>query len=225
MAIGEPITVDRRAMTETQIAETLDLVREVLGPDLVGAYLYGSSMLGGLQPPSDVDILVVSRRATTHDDKLRLADRMLAISDVDPRGTRRPIELTIVVHSDIRPWRYPPSFDFQYGDWMRHEFAGGNVEPWPSATNPDLASLCTMVLLTSRPLLGPAAADVLDPVPRDDYLSAITGEARTLVGELGWDARNVALTLARVWSTLATDRVRSKDAAAAWTIAKLPPEY
>ncbi|MFI1386156.1 nucleotidyltransferase domain-containing protein [Embleya sp. NPDC020886] len=33
------------------------------GGDLIGAYLHGSSVLGGLKPASDVDVLLVSRRS------------------------------------------------------------------------------------------------------------------------------------------------------------------
>ncbi|HVA90156.1 MAG TPA: aminoglycoside adenylyltransferase family protein [Chloroflexota bacterium] len=215
----------RHPVTEPQIAEVLALVGEVLGPDIVGAYLHGSAALGGLRPRSDLDILVVSRRPTTHEDKRRLVDRLLVISRANPPGPRRPIELTIVVQSRVRPWRYPPDFDFQYGDWLRREFESGNVEPWLTTTNPDLASLITMVLLTNRPLLGLPAAEVLDSVPRDDYIKAIVSEIAMLLDEIDWDTRNVLLTLARVWSTVATDLIRSKDAAAAWAVTHLPQEH
>ena len=199
-------------------------MRDVLGPDVVGAYLHGSAVLGGLRPRSDLDVLVVSRRRTTRVEKQRLVDRLLAVSGGEPPGPPRPVELTIVVESEIRPWRYPPRFDFQYGEWLRSEFERGNVEPWPAA-NPDLASLITMVLLGNRPLLGPPPAEVFDPVPRGDYNSAIVGGIDALLHDLEWDTRNVILTLARIWSTVATGDVRSKDDAAAWALARLPEEH
>lgn len=231
---NEPIARVCRPIDELQIAEVLALVGDVLGPDVVGAYLHGSSVVGGLRPRSDLDILVVSRRPTTRDEKRRLVERLLAISSVErfrtdsravPPELRRPLELTIVVQSLMRPWRYPPSFDFQYGDWWRREFESGNLEPWPTTTNPDLASLITMVLLANRPLLGPPPADVLDPVPRADYIRAIAGDIDKLLGDLDSDTRNVILTLVRIWSTLATDLIRSKDAAATWALAQLPQEH
>jgi streptomycin 3"-adenylyltransferase len=125
-------------------------------------------------------------------------------------GGRRPVELTIVVEGHIRPWRYPPQFDFQYGEWLREEFARGTIAPGPT-TSPDLASLLTMVRLHSTPLLGPRAAAGLDPVPRADYLRAIVAGIEGLIEDLDWDARNVLLTLARIWSTVATGAIRSKD--------------
>lgn len=106
-----------------QTGRIVDLVRDVLGPDALGAYLHGSAVLGGLRPHSDIDVLVVSRRRTTPGEKRALIDRLLPISGRgDPSGRARPIELTIVVASEIRPWHFPPLFDFQFGDWFRAAF-------------------------------------------------------------------------------------------------------
>jgi predicted nucleotidyltransferase len=213
-----------READEQQLDRVLTVVRDILGPDVVGAYLFGSAVLGGLQPQSDLDVLVVSDRQTTREEKQRLVDRMLAISGRStPRGQWRRVELTIVARSEIKPWRYPPSFDFQYGDWLRAEFERGNIEPWP-ATNPDLASLLTMVLLADTPMLGPPPGEIFDPVPHDDLVSAIAGDLEAVLGDLDRDTRNVILTLARIWSTIATGVIRSKDAAADWALARLPDE-
>jgi hypothetical protein len=149
-----------------------------------------------------------------------LVERLLVVS-----GTPRPVELTIVVESEIRPWRYPPRLDLQYGEWLRRDFESGNVEPWPTTTNPDLASLITMVLRADRPLLGPRPAEVFDPVPRADYTRAMVDGIDALLGDLDSDTRNVILTLARIWSTVATDVIRSKDDAAEWALARLPEHH
>jgi streptomycin 3"-adenylyltransferase len=44
----------------------------------------------------------------------------------------------------------------------------------------------------------------------------------TLLDDLESDTRNVLLTLARMWSTVATGEIRSKDEAAAWATERLP---
>ena len=137
----------------------------------------------------------------------------------------RRIELTIVVERDVRPWRYPPSFDFQYGDWLRSEFESGNVEPWPTTVNPDLALLITMVRLANTTLLGPPPAEMFDPVPGHDLRRAMAGDLGRLLGEIDSDTTNVILTLARMWSTLATGVIRSKDAAADWALERLPEAH
>jgi streptomycin 3"-adenylyltransferase len=43
--------------------------------------------------------------------------------------------------------------------------------------------------------------------------------------EEGNDIRNGLLTLARIWTTLATGEIRSKDEAAGWRLERLPEEH
>lgn len=46
--------------TKNQLNQCLNLVKEIFGPDLLGVYLYGSPIIGGLQKYSDIDLLVVT---------------------------------------------------------------------------------------------------------------------------------------------------------------------
>jgi Domain of unknown function (DUF4111) len=149
--------------------------------------------------------------------------RLLLISD----RPARPVELTIVVQSEVRPWRYPPRRELQYGEWLRDELERGDLDPVQPATDPDVATLISMVLLGDRPLLGPPPAEVLDPVPHDDYVRAVAdGMDGLLAGlESDRDTSNVVLTLARIWCTLATREIRAKDVAADWALARLPEEH
>ena len=203
---------------EEQLDQTLAVVREVLGSDLVGVYLFGSAVLGGLTPTSDLDLLAVSRRPTTREQRRRLVERLLSLS-MRPRY----LELTIVAEPEIRPWRYPPQMDFQYGDWLRTQFERGEIPP--PAPNPDLAALFTMTLLAGKALHGPPPADVLDPVPHDDLLRAGLDGLDGLLADLDHDTRNVLLTLARIWSTAETGDICPKDAAADWALPHLPPQH
>ncbi len=192
------------------------LVRRILGDTVLGIYLHGSATLGGLRPHSDVDVLVVVREPMSHAQRRALLDELMDLSG----GDARPVELIVVVQDAVRPWRYPPTCEFLYGEWLRGDYERGLVPaPEPS---PDLAPLLTMVLLGDAPLYGPPPAELLDPVPHDDLRRAIVSGVPGLMGELESDTRNVLLTLARVWTTLATGRIRSKDAAADWAIERLP---
>jgi streptomycin 3"-adenylyltransferase len=204
-----------------QLDRVVALVRDVLDDDLGGAYLFGSAVLGGLKPRSDLDVLAVSKQPTSREQKRRLAEPLLAVSG---RGGWRRVELTIVVAAEVKPWRYPPRFDFQYGDWLRAEFESGNPEPWPTRTNPDVAALITMVLLADTPLFGPPPADLFDPIPHDDLVRANVGDIPALLDDLDPDTTNVVLTLARIWSTVATGEIQSKDAAADWALERLADE-
>lgn len=209
----------------TQVDEIVRLVRHVLGADVIGAYLHGSAVLGEMRPRSDTDVLVVAQRRTTPDERRMLVEGLMAISGRGlPRGEPRPVELTIVVRSDVRPWRYPPRSEFQYGEWLRADYERGLV-PAPSPASPDLAPIITMVLNGDRPVFGPPPAEVLDPVPPDDLVRAITAGIPGLLEDLESDTANVVLTLARIWATVATGSIWSKDGAADWALARLSGEH
>ncbi len=208
-----------------QIHKCLDLVMEIFGQDLLGIYLYGSSIVGGLQKYSDIDVFVVSNRATTREEKAKLVTALLQISGIYMKSKKLPIEMTIVEKSEINPWYYPPRFDFQYGDWLRKQFEHGNIEPWPVKEMPDLALLVTQVLLASTTLVGVNPDQLLCKVPYKDFMTAIIDGLPNLMSDLDSDVRNVLLTFARIWSTVATDAIRSKPAAADWVINRLPEKY
>ena len=205
------MTADERE----QLDRVVGLASDVLRDSVLGIYLHGSAALGGLRPRSDLDLLVVTDRRTRGEEKRRLVEQLLMLS-------RRPrnVELTIVAQPDVRPWLFPPRRIFSTATG----FGPSSSEAW-KPEDPDLASLITMVQLADRPLLGPPPAQVLDPVPRSDYVHAIVGGIDGLQLERGNDTTNDVLTLARVWSTLATGVIRAKDAAADWTLAHLPAEH
>lgn len=210
---------------EEQISQCLALLKDVLGKDLLGVYLYGSLIVGGLQKYSDIDIFVVTDRPTTHDERAKLVTNILQISGVYQKSSKPPIEMTIVVKSEINPWHYPPKFDFQYGEWLRTEFESGNIEPWSTKEMPDLAVLITQLLLANKILLGPSPDQLLCKIPYRDFLAATKAALVGLMAELHSDTRNVLLTYARIWNTVESDVIISKTDAAAWAIKYLPEEY
>lgn len=204
-----------------QVQAVVRLVNDVTGSKVLGSYLHGSAVQGGLKPASDVDILVVTRQSLDDAQRRALVDGLRSISG--PRVGARPIELTVVVQAEVRPWRYPPTADFLYGDWLREQIeASGPPQPMPMT---DLAIAICLVLAGDHPLDGPAPAEVLDPVPPADVVRASLAGIPDLLHDLSGDTRNVVLTLARIWTTLATGEIRSKDAAADWALARLAPEH
>ena len=212
-------------MATDQIEQVTLLVRKTLPGAVLGIYLHGSSVFGSLKPGSDLDLFAVASRRTTVAEQRRLIEQLLPISGRgDPTGTSRPIGLEIVAQSDVRPWRYPARLDFQFGDWYRPEFAKGNFAPW-DPRNPDLAILLEMVRQADRPLFGPPPAELLDPIPWADMRRAMLDSIPDLLSDLDGDERNVVLTFVRIWTTLATGVIRSKDGAADWALPLLPPEH
>lgn len=210
---------------QKQLKDSLELLKMIFGSDLLGVYLYGSSLVGGLQKYSDIDLLVVTNRATTSEEKSKLIASLLKISGICMKSSKLPIEMTIVEQAMINPWCYPPHFDFQYGDWLRQSFEEGIIEPWPTHEMPDLALTVTQVLLKNQILWGPKPEQLLSPVPYSDFIKAMLHDLNRLSMDLTHDTRNVLLTYARIWSTLATDSIRSKPAAADWAMSHLPKTY
>ncbi|MFB7513343.1 aminoglycoside adenylyltransferase family protein [Streptomyces sp. NPDC056144] len=212
----------REAAGEESARRVVRLVREALGEETVlAACLHGSAVLGGLRPTSDVDVLAVLARPTTERERRALTDALLAVSGARAyEGPARPVELSLVVHSEVRPWRYPPVCEYLYGEWLREDFERG-VTPAP-APCPDLAPLLTMARAGDRSLHGPRPSELFGPVPEADLRAAIAGGVPDLLADLDGDTRNVLLTLARILTTLRTGRILSKDAAADWVMGELP---
>ena len=206
-----------------QVADVLGVVEEVLGPDVLGVYLYGSAVAGGLQHRSDLDLLVVLDALPDRESRAALVAALLPVARrAGVRADDRSLELTAVVRSDAVPWRYPPRRAFQYGEWHRDDYLAGMV-PEP-VDDPDLAVLLTMVLADGVALVGPVPSRVLAPVPPADLRRAVVDVIPGLEADLDWDTANVVLTMARVWVTLATGEIRGKDAAAAWALERLPAD-
>jgi streptomycin 3"-adenylyltransferase len=217
----------REPRSRQQIAAATDIIRDVLGDAALAAYLYGSAVAGCLRPNSDLDILVVSGRFLTGGERAAIIQRLLPISGRRAAGgPARPIELTIVALPALTPWRYPPSVELQYGDWMRAGLERGELPAWPHP-DPDVAILVETARGAAVPLLGPPVAAILEPVPRADLVQAMLDSIPVLMPgiEEGDDTRNGLLTLARIWTTLATGEIRAKDEAANWALAHLPEEH
>ncbi len=219
------IQIHNDSETEKQISQCFNVLRKIFREDLLGVYLYGSAVTGGLQAFSDIDLFVILNRAMTITEKAKLLGEILKISGIYQKSQKRPIELIIVLKSKINPWTYPPHFEYQYGDWLREKFESGNLEPWTNTEMPDLALLITQVLLANKTLVGPSPEKLLSKVPYQDVLRATEDSLASLIENLDHDTRNVLLTYARIWAMLMTDAMYSKPEAALWALDKLPKEY
>ncbi|MBE1577600.1 aminoglycoside adenylyltransferase domain-containing protein [Amycolatopsis roodepoortensis] len=182
---------------------------------VLGLYLYGSAVAGGLRPDSDVDLLLITRRSLGESERAALVSLLSRVSGWRGHATRfpgaagrRPIELTGIVAGD-RPSRR----DFQYGEWLREDFVQGGL-PRP-AEDLDVVILVATAHAAHRVLRGPALTDLLDPVPRGLLRDAALGVVPGLLSEIEGDERNVLLTLARIVVTVETGAIVSKDVAAA----------
>lgn len=200
------------------------VVEGVLGDSIIGIYLFGSAVVGGLKRDSDVDILVVVTNPPTFEQRKTLVAQLMSVSGAigNPQAIR-PLELTVITVSDVVPWQFPPRAEFVYGEWLREDFEAGSV-PEP-VRDPDLAIVLKKVIDNSLPLYGSYAERVFEPVPMTDIRRAIRDSLPSLLAEAAGDERNVVLTLSRMWLTAATGDIAPKDAASEWAEKQAPPDH
>jgi hypothetical protein len=60
--------------------------------------------------------------------------------------------VTVVAQAQVRPWRYPPSFDLQYGEWLRERFENGDDLALQATVNADLTTLLACALICAPKL-------------------------------------------------------------------------
>ncbi|MBA5304562.1 nucleotidyltransferase domain-containing protein, partial [Escherichia coli] len=99
----------REAVTieiSNQLSEVLSVIERHLESTLLAVHLYGSAVDGGLKPYSDIDLLVtVAVKLDETTRRALLNDLMEASAFPGESETLRAIEVTLVVHDDIIPWR------------------------------------------------------------------------------------------------------------------------
>lgn len=204
--------------------QALKIIEELLDGILVAVYLYGSAVMEALRTDSDVDILVVTNHDLSERTRKDLTDRLMLISGkIGNINAIRPLEVTVINQKDVFPWRFPPKHEFMYGEWLRVEFERGEI-PEPTY-DPDLAILLAQLRKNSINLYGSKATEVLEPIPMTDILKAIKESLPILTADIRGDERNVILTLARMWLTVSTGEISSKNLAAEWAIPQLPNEH
>jgi streptomycin 3"-adenylyltransferase len=191
---------------------------DALGDDLLGVYVHGSLALGCFnEARSDVDVVVMTARPLTDDERFAVSDLFLRIS-ARPFG----LEAHVVTTDQLRPWRYPPPYDFHYGESHRERLA---LDPAvalerPKEGDPDLAAHVDVVRARGVTLLGPPPLEVFPEVPRADLEDALRRD-------LDW-SRSVrsalygVLSPCRVWAALETGELHSKASGAEWALPRLP---
>lgn len=196
----------------TQVLQAQALLSRQLGAQLLGLYLYGSFVDGGLRAHSDIDLLAVIERPLTDDGRLDLMRQLLALSAPPGDAELRPLEVTFLVLSDIVPWRHPARRELQFGEWLRSEVEAGVVAP--AQPDPDVALLVTQARGRGIALQGPDAGELLPRVPRQHVRDAIAAMMPEVARNWRGEEKHALLTLARMWVTLQTGGIVAKDVAA-----------
>ncbi|HAA8018703.1 TPA_asm: aminoglycoside nucleotidyltransferase ANT9, partial [Listeria monocytogenes] len=106
-----------------QIDNVLIELKRLFSKDLLGVYLYGSYVKGGLKKDSDVDFLVIINRDMTKEEKRILISKIMPISkEIGEDTSLKYIELTVLNYHENENWSYPPIEEFIYGEWLREDY-------------------------------------------------------------------------------------------------------
>lgn len=208
-----------------QVEALVTACREHLGEALVGVYLHGSLALGCFNPEySDLDVLVVTRRGLTADNKRALAAHLLRLS-----GSPRPVEISVLSAAQLHPWRYPTPFDFHYSeswrDKMENELADEGWRLWTdNPTDPDLAAHITITRAFGLVLVGPPPGEVFPRVPPADYRASILADVPFAQGLAAENPVYTVLSLCRVYAYLVDGLITSKESGGRWALDTLPQE-
>lgn len=160
---------------------TKDVARRLeraLGPELIGVYLHGSAAMDAFQfQRSDIDMLAISRRELTDEERRAVADALL---DPEMPCPGSGLEFHLVTDASLDVASKSPAFevhlttlpeDRKYVDGRGH------------AGDPDLILHYAMCQARGRAIVGPEPADILPVVPREWVLEA-------MIEELDWALEN-----------------------------------
>ena len=186
---------------------------------VVGVYLFGSTVLGGVRPDSDLDLLMLTERSLTRPERAEFVSLLLSLSGWKGHAAtypevahRRPIELTSIIMGKDRPFSVEAVRGFQYGEWLREPLLEGEL-PAPEE-DPDTVVLAATALTAHRVLYGPPLEQMVAPVPQQRLRDALLANISDILEEIEGDERNTLLALARTIVTLETGTITPKNVAA-----------
>ncbi|HEY7124546.1 MAG TPA: aminoglycoside adenylyltransferase domain-containing protein [Ktedonobacterales bacterium] len=205
-------------------------IQHMLGDALTGIYLHGSLAMGCFNPArSDLDVLVVTKRSMTLNEKRASAEMLLCIS-----AHPHPIEISFLSLDDLSPWRYPTPYQFHYSeDWRERQIvslANGDWLRWNDTqpTDADLAAHFTVTRARGICLVGQPIAEALPIVPPSDYRASILADVEDFTTGRIAPATNTVyfvLNACRVLAYLQEGHIFSKEEGGEWALAHLSSEF
>ena len=199
--------------------------KEILGDNLVGVYLHGSAVMGCFNPArSDIDLIVVVRKALTKEVKRHFMDMVVALND---RAPAKGIEMSIVTKNVCNPFVYPTPFDLHFSamhlNWYR-ENPNDYVEKM-RGTDIDLAGHFVIITKRGQCLCGVPIDEVFGEVPKEAYMDSIRNDVSEAREDIIDNTMYIVLNLARVLAYKRDGLILSKKEGGEWALENLPDEY
>ena len=218
--VAEPHRMNRDERPAADFAAALALeIQGILGDDLVGLYLYGSSVTDSFDPGvSDIDVVAVTSPEV---DALDLADlgRMQgAFMSRYPEWSDR-LEIVYIGRATLGSFRTSPGSLAVISPGEPFHVRDERVAEW--------LQNWYLVRETGICLYGADAAAVVPPIAWAEFVAATVRYAdelrnRSRLGAGGGDLAYTILTMCRALRTVRTQTRGSKQEAAAWTRERMP---
>lgn len=207
------------------LARCVERTREILGENLVGVYLHGSSVMGCFNPEkSDVDLIILVERPLSDPVKRAYLDMVVRYNALGPA---KGIEMSVVRRAVCRPFVYPTPYELHFSaghlDWYQSDPEEYIREL--KGTDKDLAAHFTIIGKRGRCLYGPPIGEVFAEVPREDYWDSIWNDISGAAEEITEYPLYLTLNLTRVLAYSEEGLVLSKKEGAEWALDRVPAEY
>lgn len=108
-----------KKLLPVQVSAVTALLQKILQKQLIGVYLYGSAVLGGLKHESDLDILAIIKGYLNEEHRLILTKQLLELSGKTGDKNNRPLEVTIISENILSLTEKIPECEYMYGEWLR----------------------------------------------------------------------------------------------------------
>jgi hypothetical protein len=190
-------------------------LRELLGDELVGAYLVGSGALGGVAPGrSDVDVVAVCASEPPEERRRAVAATLGELAMTWPL---RGLELVLYARAALSAPEPSPRFavNLNVGPRMRYRLSLDRADEPAHWFLLDLAILRER----GRVLAGPPPRELVGPIPRRWLLEALRDS-------MAWhranepDLQQTVLNASRGWRFASEGVWSSKNDAGAWAMAR-----
>ncbi|MBA3876358.1 MAG: nucleotidyltransferase [Anaerolinea sp.] len=218
-ADAEPRSMDHvDPMPGTPLESLVSGIRAALGADLVGIYLYGSSVSGGFDlGVSDLDLVAVTRAEVEEIDLGGLDEMQRDIVSRYPDWNDR-LEIVYIGKTTLQAFRTNSGSLAVISPGEPFHVVGG-VADW--------LQNWYLVRETGVTLDGAAAADVMPTISRVEFVAAVARYAGWLgawsLGDLGAGSLAYAvLSTCRACRTVRTGVPCSKHEGAAWVAERMP---
>ena len=212
-------------MYKDLLVRFVDMNRAILGENLVGIYLHGSSVMDCFNPKeSDLDLLIIVEDVIPDDEKKKYMDMVVHLNEEAPA---KGIELSIVKKSVCNPFVYPTPFELHFSishlDWYKN--SPEDYVRKMKGTDKDLAAHVMIINHIGKELYGQEIKEVFGEVRKQDYFDSIWFDIKGAQEDILDNTKYITLNLARVLAYQKDDLILSKKEGGEWGLANLPVKY